>query len=297
MFKRIVVGYAGEQAGRDAVRLAGALGAPLASQLTVVFPYHPLFAARTAEEQQTRVSEEVRTLLAELGGTPPPASYHWSSSSWPIRALHELARYEHADLIVLGAARETLSDHMHVSVMERMIHGAPCAVAIAPSHYAERAATPIRRIGVGYAGSDDGRLAVAVAHSLAERFTGRLLLLAGVCLDPTLASYAFTAAPLPEIEQEMQQETELTLRRLARELADAVDWEVVRGDPARILIERSTELDLLVLGSRAYGPVRHVLLGSVSASTARKAHCPVLIVPRAVKPEELLADAPATVQP
>jgi hypothetical protein len=37
---------------------------------------------------------------------------------------------------------------------------------------------------------------------------------------------------------------------------------------------------LLVLGSRGYGPVRRVLLGSVSGELVRGAACPVLVVPR-----------------
>jgi nucleotide-binding universal stress UspA family protein len=47
-----------------------------------------------------------------------------------------------------------------------------------------------------------------------------------------------------------------------------------------VLAERSRELDLLVVGSRGYGPVRQVLIGGVSAELMRRAACPVLIVPR-----------------
>ncbi|HSS43092.1 MAG TPA: universal stress protein [Solirubrobacterales bacterium] len=38
--------------------------------------------------------------------------------------------------------------------------------------------------------------------------------------------------------------------------------------------------DLLVAGSRNYGPVRRVLLGSVSTQLMHRAPCPVLVVPR-----------------
>jgi nucleotide-binding universal stress UspA family protein len=37
-----------------------------------------------------------------------------------------------------------------------------------------------------------------------------------------------------------------------------------------------------VCGSRGYGPVRAVLLGSVSRRLAGEAHCPVLVLPRGV---------------
>jgi nucleotide-binding universal stress UspA family protein len=40
------------------------------------------------------------------------------------------------------------------------------------------------------------------------------------------------------------------------------------------------ETDLLVCGSRGYGPTRRVLLGGVSSRVLRHARVPVLVVPR-----------------
>ena len=40
------------------------------------------------------------------------------------------------------------------------------------------------------------------------------------------------------------------------------------------------EVDLLVCGSRGYGPVRRVLLGRRAARLVRRAACPVVVVPR-----------------
>ncbi len=37
---------------------------------------------------------------------------------------------------------------------------------------------------------------------------------------------------------------------------------------------------ILVVGSRGYGPLRRVLLGSVSTQLVKSAPCPVLVVPR-----------------
>jgi nucleotide-binding universal stress UspA family protein len=60
---------------------------------------------------------------------------------------------------------------------------------------------------------------------------------------------------------------------------------VVEGDPVERLTAASTDLDLLVVGSRRYGPIRRVLLGGVSVALVDRAHCPVLIVPRGVHTE------------
>ena len=68
------------------------------------------------------------------------------------------------------------------------------------------------------------------------------------------------------------------------------------NDPADVLIERSHEVDLLVIGSRGYGPLRSVLLGGVSGRVIRDAACPVIVVPRGaeVPLEALLASHQAT---
>ncbi|HEX6620427.1 MAG TPA: universal stress protein, partial [Solirubrobacteraceae bacterium] len=71
---------------------------------------------------------------------------------------------------------------------------------------------------------------------------------------------------------------------LARRLAacDGVIAEgvVVVGHPAEELIVATEKLDLLVLGSRRWGPVRRLALGSTSERVIRDAECPVLVPPR-----------------
>ena len=57
---------------------------------------------------------------------------------------------------------------------------------------------------------------------------------------------------------------------------------VVEGDPVERLVEASHDFDMLVVGSRRYGPVRSALLGGVSLPLIEHAACPVIIVPRGV---------------
>jgi nucleotide-binding universal stress UspA family protein len=52
------------------------------------------------------------------------------------------------------------------------------------------------------------------------------------------------------------------------------------GDPQELLAGQSAELDLLAVGSRGYGPLRAVLLGSVSSALVRSAQSPLVVVPR-----------------
>jgi len=53
--------------------------------------------------------------------------------------------------------------------------------------------------------------------------------------------------------------------------------EALYGDLGR---RQSRDVDLLVAGSRGYGPMARLLLGSVSSRLVATAPCPVLIVPR-----------------
>lgn len=53
---------------------------------------------------------------------------------------------------------------------------------------------------------------------------------------------------------------------------------VIEGPTARVLIEQSAHASMLVLGSRGHGGFVGLLLGSVSATCAAHAHCPVLIM-------------------
>jgi nucleotide-binding universal stress UspA family protein len=54
-----------------------------------------------------------------------------------------------------------------------------------------------------------------------------------------------------------------------------------RGDPVRKLLEEAElGVDLMVLGSRGFGPVMRLLIGSVSSRVIRECPCPVMVVPR-----------------
>jgi nucleotide-binding universal stress UspA family protein len=69
-------------------------------------------------------------------------------------------------------------------------------------------------------------------------------------------------------------------------VADGVRVEIrVALGPAREALVQACrdDVDLLVMGSRAYGPLRSVLLGSVSRHVVDHAPCPVIVVPRGAR--------------
>ena len=85
-----------------------------------------------------------------------------------------------------------------------------------------------------------------------------------------------------QLERELEQATS-TLQS-----STDVEASLVEGDAAEVLAEASADLDLLVVGSRGYGPLRAVLLGSVSTALVRSARSPLVVVPRGAEPESAL---------
>ena len=84
-------------------------------------------------------------------------------------------------------------------------------------------------------------------------------------------------------------------RETAAELAPDVPAIVhaVVESPVAALVEAPERLDLLVCGSRGYGPLRRVLLSSVSRPLSHMARCPLVVLPRAAARGGLHSRGPA----
>ena len=62
---------------------------------------------------------------------------------------------------------------------------------------------------------------------------------------------------------------------------EGVEGRAVRGLPGEELAAFGDEVDILVVGSRGYGPLRRLVLGSTSEYLQRHARCALLVLPRA----------------
>src|SRR4051812_49263957 len=74
----------------------------------------------------------------------------------------------------------------------------------------------------------------------------------------------------------------------AEEAGVRVRTRLATGDPAERICEYARELDasLIAVGTRGYGSVASLLLGSVSNAVIRHAPCPVLVVREPDQPRE-----------
>jgi nucleotide-binding universal stress UspA family protein len=153
------------------------------------------------------------------------------------------------------------------------LNGAPCAVAIAPRGYAEMP-DGLANIGIGYDASPESRQALAAARALAERHGSKLHTLSVVSLqsipdgEPIPANWPAIAGQLVDDE----------LKRF-HDVED-VDGDATYGEPSEELARFGEELDLLIVGSRGYGPMGRLFNGSTSNYLAHRARCPLLVLPR-----------------
>jgi nucleotide-binding universal stress UspA family protein len=223
------------------------------------------------------------------------------------RGLHEEAEAADAGLVVVGASRHRGGERVVLgSTAERLLQGAPCPIAVVPPDWS--ASNPPATIGVGYADADEAREALRSAHALARRVDATLRVITVVKVssafladtEPTTAGRA-DRRDLEDIEGEQRVRAEKELRRVVSELPGDVPVEVDAfiGDPAETLVDLSAQLDLLVCGSRGYGPVRTVLLGSVSRRVVAEARCPVIVLPRGTTAslESLMEEVPGAAAP
>lgn len=182
-----------------------------------------------------------------------------------------------AALIVVGSTARARPERVEAgSTAARLLNGAPCAVAVVPVGWWGPRVPAI--VGAGFVDTADGRDALHGAHALAERSGARLRVL---CAVQPRAWMLRGGEEFDHVAEELRTEIETAAQSAAGTLLGApVDVDVEVAEPDDALVRASAEVDVLVCGSRGYGPVRRVLLGGVLRKLIRRAACPVVVVPR-----------------
>lgn len=272
--KNVIVGFDGSAQARDALILGAQLAMEEPAWLHVAFVQRD--ENSTSESQRfDRVFDEASTAL--LG---EPFREHRLRQVDAAEALSDLATELRADVIVVGSCHRGAAGRVvYGSVGENLLQGAPCAVAVAPQGYAEHDHFGFGVIGVAYTGSPESQLALDEGARLASHLDCSLRLIGVV--PETLPAGQVTGNG-----QGFQRVFRTALERVHAEGRARVEERVGvesrfgYGDPAQVLAGQGVELDLLVIGSRGYGPVHRTLLGSVAAEVMRNAPCPVIVTPR-----------------
>jgi nucleotide-binding universal stress UspA family protein len=147
----------------------------------------------------------------------------------------------------------------------------------------------VKRIVVGYDGSEGAQRALDRAADLAQAFGSELIVasvITPVDLVPVGETVTMPLAPLvapaidPELEAERWQEIADEARRRLGERGLTAEIVSPVGDAANEIVDVAEErdADLIVVGTHEPGFLDRLLARSVSQGVARRAHCDVLIV-------------------
>ncbi len=279
MFKQIVIGTDEQEGGRDALALAKRLAAPDATLILTYISVGDPLIYRTDDARHMQEFKD--QTLARLGAAGAAAGLdvttRFVASTSPGRGLHELAEREQADLLAVGSSRRSLLGRVLMGDdTNAALNGAPCSVAVAPAGYADENEV-IHEIGVGYDGSAESVQALRLARRLAGELGARLSAFEAIALPRDPVSGGNPGVGAADIEELLAQ-----ARRRISDLGE-VEPHAAYGFPAEELGLYSASVDLLVVGSRGYGPVGRLIHGSTSGRLTRTARCPVLVLSRAAR--------------
>ena len=276
MFSTIVVGCDGSPGSLAAIALAERLRDPAGRLvLTSVRPVEVSWPSPDFGRRVEETAQEILRLSARRVTDGIPVDTVSEAHGSVAGGLNDVAEREHADLIVLGpthhASLARLSGRMTV---QRLLHGAPCAVASA------REAAGGDRIVVAYDTSPEGRLALETAYGIAERAGLDVELCHAV--EPITYTGSYVAVIDPEYERAAREQAERALESAAAQAPEgvAVTTRVGWGPAADAVLAGEKGAALIVAGSRGYGTLHRAIVGSVSGALLTRADVPVLVTPR-----------------
>jgi nucleotide-binding universal stress UspA family protein len=134
-------------------------------------------------------------------------------------------------------------------------------------------------------GSEDAEVATSTAIDLAKSTSSELHIV--LVEEPAYAYVDPSGYPYfsdPELEHELEQQARMRLDaevEKSRSAGGAIAQAHLRvGAAAAEIVDLAEDIGagLVVMGSRGLGGIRRALMGSVSDSVVRHAHCPVMVV-------------------
>ena len=134
----------------------------------------------------------------------------------------------------------------------------------------------MREIGVGYNGSPESERALELARRLAAGAGAKLSAFEAVALSRS--RFEARLFRLSDAVDALVKEARDRLTALG-----GVEAHAAYGDAAEELALYSASLDLLIVGSRGYGPVGRLIHGSTSRRLTHMARCPLLVLPRSAR--------------
>jgi nucleotide-binding universal stress UspA family protein len=284
----IVAGYSGPPTGLDVLAFSTRWARSSGDHVVVVSVHPgsaPVGVGRVDAEWVAYLRDESSRQLAEAKSALPPeveATYRRVAADSAAHGLHDVAEEESSGgaLVVLGSRKTRgLRRTYPGSTAERLLQGAPVSVALVPWGYGESTGERLSRVTVAYVDTPDGQVALKHGASVAQRLGASLEVLSVVPDTRVVPALGDVARFGEEQRAGYEEALEAAVESLPKELG--ATGRLLDGPVVDALADITPDqADLLICGSRGYGPARRVLLGGVSSRVLRHARVPVLVVPR-----------------
>ena len=255
--RTVISAFDATEEAADGLALAHLLAGLTGGDVLVVRVFRDLVEQPVQDIDEQRLVHdrvaETRAVMAALPGADDELMPVLDASL--ARGLQDAARHADAGLLVLGSTHHgRLGRRLLGGSADALVPGSPCPVAVAPPGFRDRAVLDPPVVGVAYDGSPAAQAALTLGTDLATVAGARLRII--------------TVRP-PWYERPLIHATR----------PDAPGANVIRGDPAHVLLDQSRTLGLLVVGTRGHGRAMRALLGSVSRRVVHEARCPVIVTP------------------
>jgi nucleotide-binding universal stress UspA family protein len=233
------------------------------------------------EREGRRILDEQVNKIENVGGAVAQSHLRMGGAA---EEVIELAEELQTALIVLGSrGRGRIRRALMGSVSDSVVRHAHCPVMVVRWKPVVFPA----KILLATDGSEEAALAAQSAADLSARTGSELHVthvrkalqggfVAGVDVGPVPPGYQEL------LDKEAKELLEAQLERMGEAGASVTEAHLMSGRADEEIIVRAEQVgaDLVVVGSRGLGGIRRALMGSVSDSVVRHAHCPVLVVRR-----------------
>ncbi|MBK5233995.1 MAG: universal stress protein [Thermoleophilia bacterium] len=277
----VIVGVEETEEAKDALRFARLFADAEEAELHVVsVRSDTIFYEGTDQMEADR--EKFFEQMLEFAREEVGQDFHFHRAiehSVP-RGLTEAAEELEAGAMIIGSShRGPIGRVLMGDAGARLAAGSPCSVIVTPRGWRRSGGARFGKIGIGFHSTRESEDALSYGSELAKKLKASVLIIGVV---PAVISPGRGGFTDQAYWDHLQEDTEKAVAEATRRVGvDGAEGQVRVGYAADELTEASLDLDLLVLGSRSYGPIRRVLLGGTSVRVMRSSACPVVIVPRA----------------
>lgn len=285
----IVVGVDGSQESLKAASWAADRAKLTDSTLEIVCAYAlPSYTATNAEAgggaiSDTGIRESALAVVDE-------AEQHVSDRGITIKTHVEpgdptgvlIKRSKEVAMIVVGSrGGGGFADRLLGAVSSSIPAYSYCPVVVVPVKDVDREFVPVKRIVVGVDGSRPSHGSFSRAVEEAKIWGAEVVAVEAVPMATSAGVLAWLPAAVDReaILKDVRDDLEKTAKKLSEETGVTVRAHALDGNPAALLAEFSSAVDMVVVGTRGRGGFAGLLLGSTSQSVIEQSQAPVLVVP------------------